>query len=162
MPDGPSSGGPPPAPPFTAGVRFLPGAGQSQEIALCVTADAPVIFVVQNDAGYMPIGGGQRRQTSRRIGTEFSHPDGSPYSPDFAAMGRSFGMESWKVSDAASLEPTLRKTVRSGAPRPDRGPHGPRRRRPPGSPAVGLPDPPYIKDERQDEYDRIRATEQHL
>ncbi|MDX3129722.1 thiamine pyrophosphate-dependent enzyme, partial [Streptomyces europaeiscabiei] len=50
----------------------------SQEIALSVTADAPVIFVVQNNAGYMSIRGGQRKQTSRHIGTEFSHPDGSP------------------------------------------------------------------------------------
>ncbi|GAA2766577.1 hypothetical protein GCM10010103_56180 [Streptomyces paradoxus] len=52
----------------------------------------------------------------RHIGTEFSHPDGSPCSPDSAAMGRAFGIESWKVNDAASLEPTLRKAVQSGAP----------------------------------------------
>ncbi|MFI9748964.1 thiamine pyrophosphate-dependent enzyme [Streptomyces collinus] len=45
-----------------------------------------------------------------------SSADGSPYSPDFAAMGRAFGIESWKVNDAASLEPTLRKAVQSGAP----------------------------------------------
>lgn len=31
-------------------------------------------------------------------------------------MGRAFGIESWKVNDAASLEPTLRKAVQSGAP----------------------------------------------
>ncbi|MFD0442943.1 thiamine pyrophosphate-dependent enzyme [Streptomyces indonesiensis] len=88
----------------------------AQEIALSVTAGAPVVFVVQNNAGYMSIRGGQRKQTSRHIGTEFSHPDGSPYSPDFAAVGRAFGIESWKVSDADSLESTLHKAVQSGAP----------------------------------------------
>ncbi|MFD2415691.1 thiamine pyrophosphate-dependent enzyme [Amycolatopsis pigmentata] len=80
----------------------------AQEIALSVTMGAPVVFVVQNNAGYMSIRGGQRKQTSRHIGTEFSRPDGSPYSPDFAAPGASFGIESWKVSDPDSLEPTLR------------------------------------------------------
>ncbi|AYC38425.1 thiamine pyrophosphate-binding protein [Streptomyces griseorubiginosus] len=134
----------------------------SQEIALSVTAGAPVIFVVQNNAGYMSIRGGQRKQTSRHIGTEFSHPDGSPYSPDFAAMGRAFGIESYKVNDADSLEPTLRKAVQSGAPAvievpTDRDAAGPWV---PGW--WDFPIPAYIKDERQDEYDRIRATEQHL
>lgn len=121
----------------------------SQEIALSVTAGAPVIFVVQNNAGYMSIRGGQRKQTSRHIGTEFSHPDGSPYSPDFAAMGRSFGIESWKVDDAASLEPTLRKAVQSGAPAlievpTDRDAAGPWV---PGW--WDFPIPAYITDERQ-------------
>ncbi|ONV50700.1 hypothetical protein A8E79_33915, partial [Burkholderia cenocepacia] len=43
----------------------------SQEIAICVTNNLPVIFIVQNNAGYMSIRGGQRKQTSRHIGTEF-------------------------------------------------------------------------------------------
>ncbi|MFF1723198.1 hypothetical protein [Streptomyces sviceus] len=77
-------------------------------------------------------------------------------------MGRAFGIESWKVNDAASLEPTLRKAVQSGAPAvievpTDRDAAGPWV---PGW--WDFPIPAYIKDERQDEYDRIRATEQHL
>jgi acetolactate synthase-1/2/3 large subunit len=134
----------------------------SQEIALSVTTGAPVIFVVQNNAGYMSIRGGQRKQTSRHIGTEFSHPDGRPYSPDFAALGASFGIESWKVTDNASLEPTLRKAVESGAPAlievpTDRDAAGPWV---PGW--WDFPVPAYITDERQDEYHAARATEQHL
>ena len=134
----------------------------SQEIALSVTASAPVIFVVQNNAGYMSIRGGQRKQTSRHIGTEFSHPDGRPYSPDFAAVGAAFGLESWKVTDNASLEPTLRKAVESGAPAlievpTDRDAAGPWV---PGW--WDFPVPAYVTDERQDEYHATRATEQHL
>lgn len=134
----------------------------AQEIALSITADAPVVFVVQNNAGYMSIRGGQRKQTSRHIGTEFNRPDGTPYSPDFAALGAAFGIESWKVEDAAALEPTLRKAVESGAPAlvevpTDRDAAGPWV---PGW--WDFPVPAYIRDERQDEYHRIRATEQHL
>lgn len=51
-----------------------------------IIAGAPVVFVVQNNAGCLSIRGGRRQQTSRRIGTEFSHPDGSPYGPAFAAL----------------------------------------------------------------------------
>ncbi|WP_021591327.1 thiamine pyrophosphate-binding protein [Actinomadura welshii] len=134
----------------------------AQEIALSVTTGAPVIFVVQNNAGYMSIRGGQRKQTSRHIGTEFSYPDGRPYSPDFAALGRSFGIQSWKIEDDASLEPTLRKAVDSGAPAlievpTDRDAAGPWV---PGW--WDFPVPTYITDERQDEYAQNRATEQHL
>ena len=134
----------------------------AQEIALTVTADAPVVFVVQNNAGYMSIRGGQRKQTSRHIGTEFTRPDGSPYSPDFAALGTSFGIESWKVPDADSLEPVLRKAVQSGAPAlvevpTDRDAAGPWV---PGW--WDFPVPAYVTDERQDEYHRTRACEQHL
>jgi acetolactate synthase-1/2/3 large subunit len=134
----------------------------AQEIALSVTTGAPVVFVVQNNAGYMSIRGGQRKQTSRHIGTEFSRPDGTPYSPDFAALGTSFGIDSWKVADAESLEPTLRKAIESGAPAlvevpTDRDAAGPWV---PGW--WDFPVPAYITDERQDEYHRTRATEQHL
>ncbi|MEV4143515.1 thiamine pyrophosphate-binding protein [Amycolatopsis sp. NPDC049691] len=134
----------------------------AQEIALSVTTGAPVVFVVQNNAGYMSIRGGQRKQTSRHIGTEFSRPDGTPYSPDFAALGASFGIESWKVSDADALEPTLRKAVQSGAPAlvevpTDRDAAGPWV---PGW--WDFPVPAYVTDERQDDYRRTRATEQHL
>ena len=134
----------------------------AQEIALTVTAAAPVVFVVQNNAGYMSIRGGQRKQTSRHIGTEFTRSDGSPYSPDFAALGTSFGIESWKVPDAGSLEPVLRKAVQSGAPAlvevpTDRDAAGPWV---PGW--WDFPVPAYVTDERQDEYHRTRASEQHL
>ncbi|MEH0449193.1 hypothetical protein QA811_37600 [Streptomyces sp. B21-102] len=63
---------------------------------------------------------------------------------------------------AASLEPTLRKAVQSGAPAligvpTDRDAAGPWV---PGW--WDFPIPAYITDERQDEYHRTRATEQHL
>lgn len=134
----------------------------SQEIALSVTNDIPVVFLVQNNAGYMSIRGGQRKQTSRHIGTEFNHPDGRPYSPDFAALGKAFGIESWKVTDPADLDAVLGKAVDSKAPAlvevpTDRDAAGPWV---PGW--WDFPVPAYITDERQEEYADHRRAEQHL
>lgn len=134
----------------------------SQEIGVCVQHDIPVVFVVQDNAGYMSIRGGQRKQTSRHIGTEFNRPDGTPYSPDFKALGQSFGLESFRVDDPADLESTYRKAFDSKAPAlieipTDRDAAGPWV---PGW--WDFPVPAYIEDERQDEYWATRAKEQHL
>ncbi|MFJ6983827.1 MULTISPECIES: thiamine pyrophosphate-binding protein [unclassified Streptomyces] len=134
----------------------------AQEIGICVTHEIPVVFVVQNNAGFMSIRGGQRKQTSRHIGTEFNRPDGSPYSPDFKALGRAFGLDSYRVDDPADLEKTYRRAFDSGAPAlievpTDRDAAGPWV---PGW--WDFPVPAYIEDERQDEYRALRAKEQHL
>lgn len=134
----------------------------AQEIGICVTHDIPVVFVIQNNSGYMSIRGGQRKQTSRHIATEFNHPDGTPYSPDFKAMGAAFGLESFRVDDPADLEATYRKAFASGGPAlievpTDRNAAGPWV---PGW--WDFPVPAYIDDERQDEYWSTRKKEQHL
>lgn len=134
----------------------------AQEIGVCVMYDIPVVFLVQNNAGYMSIRGGQRKQTSRHIGTEFNRPDGTPYSPDFQALGASFGLESFRVEDPAELEATLRKAFECGKPAlvevpTDRDAAGPWV---PGW--WDFPVPAYITDERQDEYWTTRQKEQHL
>lgn len=134
----------------------------SQEIGLCVTNNIPVIFVVQNNAGFMSIRGGQRKQSSRHIGTEFNRPDGTPYSPDFVSVAKAFGLEAYRVESDDELESTLRKAVDASAPvlvevPTDRDASGPW--------APGwwdFPVPGYIDDERQKEYWELRASEQHL
>ncbi|MCA7924627.1 thiamine pyrophosphate-binding protein [Burkholderia cenocepacia] len=134
----------------------------SQEIAICVTNNLPVIFIVQNNAGYMSIRGGQRKQTSRHIGTEFNYPDGRPYSPDFEAVGKAFGLKSWRVNSNDELEPILQQALDSDAPclieiPTDRDAAGPWV---PGW--WDFPIPAYIDDERQEEYAQFRNSEQHL
>jgi acetolactate synthase-1/2/3 large subunit len=133
----------------------------AQEIGICVTHEIPVVFIVQNNSGFMSIRGGQRKQTSRHIGTEFNLPDGSPYSPDFRALGAAFGLESHQVTDPADLEGTYRKAFAANAPvlievPTDRDAAGPWV---PGW--WDFPVPAYIQDKRQDEYWATRATEQH-
>ena len=84
--------------------------------ANAATYDIPVVFVIQDNSGFMSIRGGQRKQTSRHVGTEFNRPDGTPYSPDFKAVGEAFGLRSYRVGSNDELEPTLREAVESGRP----------------------------------------------
>ncbi len=133
-----------------------------QEIAICVTNDLAVTFVVQNNSGYMSIRGGQRKLTGRQVGSEFNHPDGSPYSPDFTQLARSFGLAAWRVDSPEELEPTLAKAVNSGKAALVEVPTA----RDTAGPFVpgwwDFPIPAYITDDRQDEYWAARAEEQHL
>lgn len=134
----------------------------NQEIAICVTNNIPVVFLIQNNAGYMSIRGGQRKQTSRHIGTEFNRPNGEPYSPDYKALGESFGLRSWRVERPEDLEPILQQALECNEPvlievPTDRDAAGPWV---PGW--WDFPIPEYITDERQDEYWQIRNSEQHL
>jgi acetolactate synthase-1/2/3 large subunit len=134
----------------------------SQEIAICVTNNIPVVFVIQNNSGYMSIRGGQRKQMDRHVATEFNRPDGTPYSPDYKALGEAFGLKSWRVERPQDLEPILRQALVANAPvlievPTDRDAAGPWV---PGW--WDFPIPTYIADERQTEYTQMRQTEQHL
>lgn len=134
----------------------------SQEIALCVTQNLPVIFIVQNNSGYMSIRGGMRKQTSRFIGCEFNNPDGTPYSPDFAALGAAYGLSAVRVGSSSELHEALSKALESNEPTlievpTDRDAAGPWV---PGW--WDWPVPSYITDERADQYQATRATEQHV
>ncbi len=134
----------------------------SQEIAICVMHNLPVIFLIQNNSGYMSIRGGQRKQSGRHIGTEFNLPNGDSYSPDFKAIGEAFGLRSWRVERPEDLEPILQAALEATGPTlievpTDRDAAGPWV---PGW--WDFPIPAYITDERQAEYQAVRALEQHL
>jgi acetolactate synthase-1/2/3 large subunit len=134
----------------------------SQEIAICMTNNIAVVFVVQNNSGYMSIRGGQRKQMDRHVATEFNRPDGTPYSPDYKSLGEAFGLKSWRVERPQDLEPILRQALAANAPvlievPTDRDAAGPWV---PGW--WDFPIPTYIADERQTEYTQLRQTEQHL
>lgn len=132
-----------------------------QEIAGCVTNALPVVFLVQNNSGYMSIRGGQRKITDRHVASEFNRRDGSSYSPDFTAVARDFGLESWRVDTPDRLAPSLEGALQCGGPalvevttaRDAAGPYVPG--------WWDFPVPAYIDDARQDEYWAERAEEQH-
>lgn len=132
-----------------------------EEIAVCVTNDIPVVFVVQNNAGYLSIRGGQRKIFDRHIGSEFTRTDGTPYSPDFTTIAQGFGLDAHKVEDPAKLEDTLRRAVESDGPVLVEVPTS----RDAAGPWVpgwwDFPVPAYIKDQRQDDYWAERGDEQH-
>jgi acetolactate synthase-1/2/3 large subunit len=132
-----------------------------EEIAVCAANDIPVVFLVQNNAGYMSIRGGQRKIFDRHIGSEFTRTDGTPYSPDFTAVARGFGLEAHKVEDPAKLEDTLRGALASDGPVLVEVPTS----RDAAGPWVpgwwDFPVPAYIEDQRQDDYWTERGEEQH-
>lgn len=133
-----------------------------QEMAVCVTNDIAVVFLVQNNAGYLSIRGGQRKITDRHVASEFTRPDGSPYSPDFKAVAEGFGLQAWRIDDSDALQPALQAALDSDAPalvevttaRDAAGPFVPG--------WWDFPIPGYIEDARQDEYWEGRREEQHL
>ncbi len=133
-----------------------------EEIAVCAANGIPVVFLVLNNAGYISIRGGQRRLFDRDIASEFTKPDGTEYSPDFAAIARAFGIESRRVENDAELQSTLREALDFSGPilveipvsRDGSGPS------PDGW--WDLPVPAYITDERQEDYWVERAEEQHI
>lgn len=133
-----------------------------QEIAVCVTNNIPVVFLVQNNSGYMSIRGGQRKLMDRHIGSEFTTPDGEPYSPDFEAIGAAFGLKTWKADTGEGIAEALKQALECNGPalveavtaRDAAGPFVPG--------WWDFPIPGYITDERQTEYAEGRALEQHM
>ncbi len=134
----------------------------AQELGVCAQHGIAVCFVVQNNAGYMSIRGGQRKITDRHLISEFTKRDGSPYSVDITAIGKAFGVDSYRVDASDDLEPTLARAVASDGPtlvevttaRDAAGPWVPG--------WWDFPVPAYITDERQEEYWAERAEDRQL
>ena len=132
-----------------------------QEMATAVMRNIPIVIMVQNNAGYMSIRGGQRKITGRHVGSEFNKPNGGIYSPDFTAIAKNFGLDAWRVDADADLEPTLRRAFDCGGPALVEVTTA----RDAGGPFVpgwwDFPIPAYYS-EGHEEYDEGRALEQHL
>ena len=133
------------------------------EMATAVMNDIGVVFLVQNNRGYMSIRGGQRKFLGRHLASEFNYHkgNGEPYTADLSEIARNFGLPSWKVDEADDLRPALERALASGGPalvevttaRDAAGPF-----------VTGwwdFPSPEYYEKE-QAEYQAGRALEQHL
>ncbi|MER8733357.1 thiamine pyrophosphate-dependent enzyme [Mesorhizobium sp. M1227] len=78
-----------------------------QEMAVAAMHNIPIIVVVQNNSGYMAIRSGQRKILGRHAASEFNMGNGGAYSPQFAEIAKSFGIDSWRVESADKLTPAL-------------------------------------------------------
>ena len=87
-----------------------------QELQTAVLAGTPVCAVVLDNSGWISIKGGQETFFGRAAWTDFVTPDGSVYSPDFAAIGRAFGLHAERVDDPARSRPPSRRALASGGP----------------------------------------------
>jgi acetolactate synthase-1/2/3 large subunit len=133
----------------------------AQEIGVCAQHNIPVCFVVQNNAGYMSIRGGQRKIMDRHVLSEWTRHSGEAYHVDIAALSAAFGVPSWRVDSSDELQSTLQRALSSDGPAVVEVPTS----RDAAGPWVpgwwDFPVPAYVTDGRQDEYWEQRAEEQH-
>ncbi len=87
-----------------------------QELQAAVLAGAPICVVVLDNSGWISIKGGQQTFFGRSAWTDFTTPDGSLYSPDFAAIGRAFGVHAEQPVAADDVAPAVARALASGGP----------------------------------------------
>ena len=86
-----------------------------QELATAALLEAPVCVVVLDNSGWISIKGGQQAHFGRPAITDFMR-NGAPYSPDFAAVGRAFGIHAEAAERADDVRPAVERALASGGP----------------------------------------------
>jgi len=84
---------------------------QLPAIPMAVERGLPVIFLVMNNRAHGTIADLQATNFGHSYGCEFRDPDGSPYSPDFAALGRACGADGYVIARTEDLAAALRTAV---------------------------------------------------
>lgn len=84
---------------------------QLPAIPMAVERGLPVIFLVMNNRAHGTIADLQSANFGRSYGCEFRDPDGNPYSPDFAALGRACGADGHTIARPEDLVAALRAAV---------------------------------------------------
>ena len=84
-------------------------------VATAVEMGIAPIWVVMNNAAFGTIAGLERKHYGSGFGCEFL-ADGTPYSPDFAAIARACGADGIRVADADALLPALQAARASRRP----------------------------------------------
>jgi acetolactate synthase-1/2/3 large subunit len=86
-----------------------------QELASAAMLGTPVCTVVLDNSGWISIKGGQDAHFGRTAITDFMR-DGQPYSPDFAAIGRAFGIHTEFTDAPGDVRPAVERALSSGGP----------------------------------------------
>ncbi len=86
-----------------------------QELAAAAMLGSPVCTVILDNSGWISIKGGQQAHFGRSAATDFLR-DGAPYSPDFAAIGRAFGIHTEQADAPADVRPAVERALASGGP----------------------------------------------
>jgi acetolactate synthase-1/2/3 large subunit len=86
-----------------------------QELAAAAMLGTPVCTVVLDNSGWISIKGGQQAHFGRTAATDFLR-DGAPWSPDFAAIGRAFGVHVEAASAPAEVGPAVERALASAGP----------------------------------------------
>jgi len=99
-------------------VALIGDGGMGANVSPFATAaveDIAVVWVVMNNCAFGTIAGLERQHYDHQFGTLFER-DGKPYSPDFAAIGRAYGIDGFTVERAEDFKPMLEKALVSNKP----------------------------------------------
>lgn len=92
------------------------GFGQNPaHLATAFEENVGAVWVIMNNCAYGTIAGLQKAHFGTTLGTVFEH-GGQPYSPDFAAVARAFGVDGVRVERAEDFKPALERAMASGRP----------------------------------------------
>lgn len=92
------------------------GFGQNPAVlASAVEQNAAVVWVVMNNLAFGTIAGLEKAHFGTTFGTVFRHND-QPYSPDFAALAKAYGVGAVRIESAAQFRPALEHAVACGKP----------------------------------------------
>jgi acetolactate synthase-1/2/3 large subunit len=99
-------------------VALIGDGGFGQNPAALATAfedDIAVIWVIMNNRAFGTIAGLEQAHYGTTFGTVFEK-DGKPWSPDYAAIARAYGVEGVKIKSAAEFKPALERAIKSKRP----------------------------------------------
>ena len=99
-------------------VALVGDGGFGQNPAMLATAfeeDIAVVWIVMNNCAYGTIAGLEMAHYGTAFGCVF-RKNGQPYSPDFAAIARAYGVEGVQIKSAEEFKPTLERAIKAGRP----------------------------------------------
>jgi acetolactate synthase-1/2/3 large subunit len=99
-------------------VALIGDGGFGQNPAALATAfeeDIAVIWVIMNNCAFGTIAGLEKAHYGTTFGTVFEK-NGKPWSPDYAAIARAYGVEGVKIESAAEFKPALERAIKSKRP----------------------------------------------
>jgi acetolactate synthase-1/2/3 large subunit len=99
-------------------VSLIGDGGFGQNPAVLATAaieEIPAIFIIMNNRAFGTIAGLEKAHYGTTFGTVFER-GGQPYSPDYAAIARAYGVEGVKIEKAADFKPALEKAIKANKP----------------------------------------------
>jgi len=104
--------------PGRAVVALVGDGGFGQNPALLATAfeeNIGVVWVLMNNYAFGTIAGLEKAHFGTTFGTVFEK-DGKPYSPDYAAIAKAYGVEGVRITAAAEFKPALERALKAGKP----------------------------------------------
>jgi len=99
-------------------VSLVGDGGFGQNPAVLATAaeeNIAVVWVIMNNYAFGTIAGLEKAHFGTTHGTVFQK-DGQPYSPDYAAIARAYGIEGVKIRSAEEFKPTLERAIQANKP----------------------------------------------